>query len=118
MESVLLIVTLSLSSVKSIGLMEEIPYHHGVLSVTSCHWNTFQVSTLSQACLDQLPPPGSSASLTTGYCGHQQNYCLELHLPMLENWSQKSGISSEGAAVTEAAQVSADSPVSGCSSVL
>lgn len=77
-----------------------------------------QHSVSQQAFLDQLPPAGSSASLSTGYCIHQQNYCLDLHLPMLENWSQKSGISCERATVTKFAQVSTDSPASGCSSVL
>lgn len=77
-----------------------------------------QLSVSQHAFLDQLPPAGSSASLTIGYCVHQQNYSLDLHLPMLENWSQKSRVSSERAAVTKFAQVSADSPASGCSSAL
>lgn len=99
--------------------MEEIPYCRGVLGY-KLSLDTSQVIMLSHNNpFGPVPPAGPSASLTIGNCIHQHSYLhLDLHLPMLENWSPKSGASSERAAVTKSTQVSTESPASGCSSDL
>lgn len=119
MESLLPIYYFIIDLGKSIRLSEKILCRCDVLSVTSCHWSTFQISAVSQQTfLDQLPPGGPSASLSIVYSVHQC-YFLDLHLDMLANWSWTNGVSSKRDAVTKFAQVSTDNPAhSGCSSVL
>lgn len=87
MESLLPIYYFIIDLGKSIRLSEKILCRCDVLSVTSCHWSTFQISAVSQQTfLDQLPPGGPSASLSIVYSVHQC-YFLDLHLDMLANWS-------------------------------